>query len=223
MKNIIIAIAVAVVLGLGTWAFISFDGASLLNKDTAATNTATIATVNGEAISQSEFDALQAQITTAQGIDITTLDASAQAQLNTQIINALVSQKLLQQAVAQTNITVPDASVQVELEAIENQFEDNAAYQSALVAQGLTENMLIAQIRTELATQAYLEQELNLSAVTATEEEITTTYEGAATEETPALEEIRDQVEAFVIQQKQQELINTFIDNLRAGAEVEVL
>ena len=143
--------------------------------------------------------------------------------LNTQIINALVSQKLLQQAVAQTNITVPDASVQVELEAIENQFEDNAAYQSALVAQGLTENMLIAQIRTELATQAYLEQELNLSAVTATEEEITTTYEGAATEETPALEEIRDQVEAFVIQQKQQELINTFIDNLRAGAEVEVL
>ncbi len=222
MKNIAIAVAVAIVLGLGAWAFISFDGAALLNKGTA-TGTTTVATVNGEPIEESEFNTLQAQVIAAQGIDVSTLDASAQAQLSAQIVNALVSQKLLQQAVASSNITVSDADVRAELDTVKGQFEDQTAYENALAAQGLTENVLLAQIRTELTTQAYLEQELNLSAVTATEEEITIAYEGAVTEDTPPLEEIRDQVEAFIIQQKQQELINAYIDELRAAAEIEVL
>jgi len=84
------------------------------------------------------------------------------------------------------------------------------------------------KVKLDLATQTYLNQELNLEALTASEAEVAAAYEqmtvGATSEEeVPALAEVSDQVEAFVIQQKQQELVLGLIERLRQTAEIEIL
>jgi len=59
----------------------------------------------------------------------------------------------------------------------------------------------------------------------ATDEEINAMYEQqkAASAEIPPLEEIRDQFKSFVIQQKQQQVLVSHIQELRSKANVEVL
>lgn len=223
MKNTIIIILAVLLLGSGLWYMTQKTDAPGENVDVNAGEA--VAIVNGEEISRASFSALQAQAVSAQGVDLGTLDASVQTELETQIVDTLVAQALLRQAVAQADVTVTDAEVDAQVETIKGQFEDGEAYESALAQEGLTEATLREQIAVELATQSYLDDELNLSGVTATDEEIDMAYEqiSAGGEDVPPLEEVRDQVELLVIQQKQQELVNNFVAELRSDADVEIL
>jgi len=218
MKNTTIIIVVLIVLGASAWLFLG-------NSKLPTGNSGVVATVNSEEITRADFNTLQTQVATAQNIDLKTLDADAKTQFETQIVDTLVSQALLRQAIADSEMTVTDEQVDAQIETTKGQFETEEAYMAALKTGNLTEDQLRTNIRTELLTQAYLEQELKLSAVTANETEITTAYEQAdfGEGEVPPLAEVRAQVEAFVIQQKQQALVNQFVETLRESAEVEIL
>lgn len=211
-QNIPIAIAVIVVVALGAWYFLSQgDSAPVENSEP-------VATVNGEEITRSELDALRTQVATQQNTDPGTIDEK-------QVLDTLIAQALIRQAAAQTDVTVSDEQVAAEVSSLTAQVGGEEAFTQAMAAQGITEDELRSQIRDQLITQAYLEQELELSQITATDEEVTTAYEEIATggEEVPPLEEVRGQVEELVIQQKQQTEVDALIAQLRAEAEVEVL
>ncbi len=224
MKNTIIAVVAIIVLGAGAWYLIS-SGNLLPSGDKADDLSGPVAVVNGEEIAGADFVAIREQIASGQGAEFSALDIEAQAAVEEQALDTLISQVLLRQAVVAANVTVPAEEVEAQIEAIKSQFGGDEA---ALAAQGLVVSEVTEQIKLDLATQTYLNQELNLEALTASEAEVAAAYEqmtvGATSEEeVPALAEVSDQVEAFVIQQKQQELVLGLIERLRQTAEIEIL
>ena len=110
------------------------------------------------------------------GVSATTTDPTIQSQLKTQALNSLVSLALLTQAAAQAGATASSSAVDAQIAAAKQQLGSDAAYQQALAQQGVTEAELRTQIAQNLAVQAYLEAQLHLSTITATDAEITAAY-----------------------------------------------
>ncbi len=199
------------------------DSPSLLSgEQTGETTNDVVAVVNGENISRGELETARTQVTAQQGIDMSVFDDAAKAQFDAQILESLISQRLIQQASAKASIAIDDATVDTQMATIRSQFATEEEFTQALTAEGLSEEALKAQIKKDLATQAYLEQELQLSAITVTEEEVNTTYTQVAVgEEVPPLEEVYAQVENMVREQKTQERIATLLERLSAEAQIE--
>ncbi len=218
MQKILLAIIGLAIIAFGVWYFFFFDKEAVDTEDA-------VAIVNGEEISRAEFESFQSQITVQQGVDMESLDAETKSQFKTQIMDELIAQTLLEQKVNESKITVEQEKVDAQIDAIINQFDGEEAFQEALVAEGISEEELRSQKARELATQKYLEEKLNFSSISATDQEIQELYdqEAAQNETIPALEQVRDQVENLVIQQKQQALFIEFIQQLRAEADIEIL
>jgi len=184
-----------------------------------------VAMVNGEEISRTQFEALKSQVIAQQGFDIASLDAEAESQLETQIVDELISQTLLRQAVDASGVVATQDDVDAQLEATVTQLGGEGAFNEALFAEGISEKEFRTQISAELAIQVYLEQELNPSSITVTDEEVEAAYAqvSAQNENVPSLEDVRPQIEQSVIQQKQQLLLAQLIDRLRTDADIEIL
>lgn len=227
MKKALIAIIVLLIIGAGGWYLVS-SGTLNLNQfmqpggSADSTDTATtVATVNGENISSAQLAAAAAQINAQNGTSTITTPAQVQAQA----LDSLIAQMLLVQAVKKAGIVASSTQVEAQIQAAKTQLGTQAAYEQALAAQGMTEASLRAQISADLAIQEYLSQTLNLSAITATDAEIQTAYKQASEQQTdvPPLSQVRDQVQKFVIQQKQQQLINAQIQKLRSEGDIKIL
>lgn len=231
MKNIIILVFVLLLIGVGIWSFVSreeFDPNEIPNQDNASLSEIgeIVAIVNDEEITRSEFEELQSQMAAQQGVDVASLDVQTQTQIRSQVVDNLISQKLLQQKIEESEISVSEENITAQVDLIKQGFETDEQFQKALSGQGLTEDQLHENVASEIAVQNYLEQELNLSSLTVTEEEVAAAYEEISQseqEEIPSLEEVYSQVENMVVQQRQQELINEFIAELRSDAEIEIL
>ena len=72
MKKIFIAIIALLVVGTGAW-YANYKG--LLGRDSSNV----IATVNGEEITQDDFDAFEQEFVAGQGVSTSTLDAETKA------------------------------------------------------------------------------------------------------------------------------------------------
>lgn len=227
IQKIISIIIIAIVIIAGVWYLMSLNTPTQNEPagNEEVTTGAAVATVNGEEISRTEFETFKSQVIMQQGLDTESLEAEIENQLETQIVDELISQALLQQAVESSEVVPAQEDIDAQIEATVTQLGGEEAFNEVLVAEGISEEELRAQISTELAVQAYLEQELDLSSITATDEEVEAAYAQASAqdENVPALEEIRPQIEQSIIQQKQQPLLAQLIDQLRAEADVEIL
>lgn len=237
MKNFIIGIVVAVVVVAGGsfYVFSSMDTNTptpldevSVQEQTALNENEPVAIVNGQEILRAEYNAFEKQIVTQQGIDPSTLDDQMRSQIKQQVIDTLVSQTLLEQIVAEENITIPEEEARAQIESMKSQFESEEEFTNTLETEGLTEDELRSQINTELAIQSHLEAKLDLDSITVSNEEIQQMYEqttATAPEETevPPLEEVKEQIRTSVAQQKEQEKVQKYITSLREDADVEVL
>jgi parvulin-like peptidyl-prolyl isomerase len=223
-KTLLVIIIMVLIIGAGGWFFFSKGGFST-QKYTQELSGA-VARVNGEDITREELEISETQFATQQGVDVASLDATGRKQLQTQVLDVLISNILIRQAVADSGITATEADIDTQIQAVRGQFPDDAQFQEALLAQGVSESDLRLQITEVLIQQIYLEQKLNLTSITASTEEVEALYEQEATaseDEIPPLEEVRGQIESFVIQQKQQELLVAHIQELRSSADIEIL
>lgn len=209
-------------IAAGAWYFIS--SGTHADNELVSTGDA-VAVVNGEEISRVDFEAFKSQVVAQQGIDIASLDAEIQSQFDAQIVDELIAQTLLQQAVKRSGVVASQEDVDAQIDATVARLGGDDAFEQALAAEELSEEEFRAQISSDLATRTYLEQELSLSSVTATNEEVEAAYAQAAAqnESIPQLEDVRPQVEQSLIQQKQQSLFVQFMERLRADVDVEVL
>lgn len=221
-QKTIIAVVIGILVVAGAWYYYSY-------KNTGENNSAkseVVARVNGEDITRAELEKTENQILSTQGVNIDTLDEATRTQLQTQALDNLISNTLIRQAAEKSGETTTDADVDGQLATIKGQFKDDAEYQTALAAQGLSESELRSNIATDIKVQAYLKKTLPLDSVTATDAEIKTLYDQEASnggDNLPALSDVSEQIKAFVIQQKQQQLVQTHIQELRTAGEVEVL
>lgn len=184
-----------------------------------------VARVNGEEIKKTDLQSSEAQILAGQQVDPATLTDENRKQLRLQALDALVSNALIRQAAAASGATATEEEIKAQLETVKGQFEDADKYQAALTAQGMSEQNLLAMITIDLGIQKYLQQTLNLEAITVTEEELKELYdkEAAVVESMPPLEEIHDQYKAFIVQQKQQQKIGEHVKDLAGKGQIEVL
>ena len=225
MKKALIAVVVLLIIGAGGWYLVSSGTVNLSqftqSKAPEGSTATAVATVNGETITSVQLSAAVAQINAQNG----TSTITTPAQVQSQALDSLIAQALLVQAVKKAGIVASSTQVEAQVQAAKTQLGSQAAYEQALAAQGITEETFRAQLSSDLAMQAYLNQTLNLLAVTATDAEIQTAYKQASEQQTdvPPLSQVREQVQKFVIQQKQQQLVNTQIEKLRAEADIKIL
>ena len=214
-------VLVVVVAGVGGWYFWSHPISTA--APAATTSGATVATVNGTPITQSQLAAAEAQAAVQYGPGATSTEA--QAQIQSAALNSLIGRELVAQAAQRAGIAASATDVDTQLAAAKAQFQTPDEYQQALTAQGLTEDALRAQISEDLTLQAFLEQQLHLSAATTTEAEIQAAYNQVVAGQTnaPTLASVRDQIAQALVQQKQQASVNAYIDQLRAAADVQIL
>lgn len=230
-KNIFGLVALVLVIG-GIALFYSFrenssDNPQTINNQISFFESSDIiATVNKEEILGSDFEVVYSQIINQQGIDPTVLDEQTQNQLRTQVVDTIIAQILLKQQAEQSDIIIPVDSIDSEIELIKEQFGSEEVLEQALSVQGLTEEDLRDQINEGIIIDSYLDQELNLSTLIATEAEVNQVYEQvviSSNGEAPPLADIYEQLELMAVQQKIQTLVTDLVDNLRADAEIEIL
>jgi peptidyl-prolyl cis-trans isomerase D len=124
-------------------------------------NAAGVATVAGKKISQQEWDNAQrrridqARAQMGEQFDQKQFET---AQAKHDVLEQLVSERTLEHTIAENRLTVPDAAIQKQIQAIP-QFKkpdgsfDMAMYTAALAAQGMTPTQFDASARRQLAMQ----------------------------------------------------------------------
>lgn len=185
-----------------------------------------VAIVNGEKILRSVYDERYAQLATSittQGQSATTTEM--QTTIKNQTLDNLVTEVLLLQAADKDGIKAKDEEVSALFTQNKSQFTDEVAFEKALTAQGYTDSTFKEFLTRTNIIQQYLAVHVDTSSAIATAEEVKTLYDQAvANDKTiPPLSEVRTQVENQIIQQKQQLLITSYIQQLRASSTVETL
>lgn len=173
-----------------------------------------VATVNDEEITSEDVEEVQ-QSLLQQGQQVSEEDA----------LEEVISQKLLEQKVQLEGITVTDQDAE---SMIEQQLTLQGAtlddYKEQLESMGLSYESELENIKKQLATQEYLDGQLEDQVFDVTEEEAQEFYEmykSQSPEEVPPYEEIEEQLIATIEQEKQQEAITDIIQRLREDANVE--
>lgn len=184
------------------------------------------AKVNGTVIPMGDLNSGVKQLSEAakaQGQDVDSEEAIKQFQ--DQAIETLVNGEILRQkAVAENFSTTTEA-----IDSRYNEIKDGIGGEEALAAKmaefNITEANLRRDIENEIIIQALFNSVIDEGLMEVTEEEIKNFYDqaGGAAAGLPALEEVRDQIVQQLKQDKEQQQIGTYLEELRADAKIEIL
>ena len=210
-----------VVIFLIVIAILAVGGYFLYQRMTPA-----VAIVNGEKVSQSRYDEYYKQLEstlTSQGVSATSTQAVAY--LKQQTIDNIVTETLLLQKASAEGVSVNADAVNTQIKSDQAQFKDTAAFDSALSDRGYTEATYRDALTRQNIIQQYLNKHLDLASATATVAEINALYKQAqaANKNIPPLAQVRDQAAAQIVQQKQQQMILTYVQALRASSTVDII
>lgn len=202
---------------------------SMKSGGTTEETSSAVARVNGEEITQAEYDRSIAQISgvyATQGAD--PADPNVIASVKDQAMNTLINRRLMADAAMDSDVVVEDSEVEAEYQKVVTSLGSEEALTTALSENGMNEDNLRSEIRTDLLINKYLDAKLGINSITVTDEEIETAYntaisESENTEEAPALADVRDLISGQLLNEKQQVAINTELERLRQEASIEVL
>lgn len=169
------------------------------------------ATVNGEEIMQEDVAEMQ-KLYEAQGMPIS----------EEQALEQLIQQEVLYQAAAEYLPAEEEAEEQLEAQ-VAMMGMTMPEFREALEDQGLCYDEQLKDFRRQLAIHDFLHEEVEVPEVT--EEEAKEFYEEYKQqhpeEELPPFEEVEPQIVMQLEQQRQQEAMGPFIEELIEGAEIE--
>lgn len=225
MSKIIIAVVVVAVLAVA--GYFAMKGGKTMTPTASA---ASVATVNGVAIPKATFDTqLASTIASYQAQGIAATSTADVAQVKTQVLDNLISNELLNQAVTVAGIKTSAADVETQYQALLTQAGGADKLQTQMTAANLTEAQLRDNISKQLAVQTYLAQNIDTKSITATDAEIAQFYadyskaqKAAGQKTVPALSTLSAQIKQQIITNKENALVTTFIASLRAKANVVV-
>jgi peptidyl-prolyl cis-trans isomerase SurA len=219
-------IALIVLIGGGAYAyFVNPDIFSSLDGSDAQ-DSAVVATVDGEAVTQADIDlriARNAVALSSQGIDVNNPDN--RTALETQTLNQLINEFLIVRDALVRGISIAPAEIDEQYAAIQARFDSETLFESELERNSFTEAALRESIEHELLIQKYVDQVVDPSALVATNEEIQAVYDSLEPQEggeIPPLEEIRQDIENRIVNQKIQQALSDVIGDLRSDADIVV-
>lgn len=210
--KIITIVVVLALVAFGVWFFMGNNVA------------ASVATVNGEEISKSEFNDRLENVKNnfaAQGGDVS--NPEAVAAVEKEVLQSLINETLLLQAAEEAGIVVTSEEVDAQMAVIKQGFESEEAYQEALVTAGVKESRVKDELTNQIIIEKYLATKLEGETPEVTEQEIAAFYEQIKGQEgIPPLSEISEQIKAQIIQQKNSAGVQTILTELTAQAEIEI-
>lgn len=176
-----------------------------------------VAIVNGEEISRQKFNEQKELITTQAG------DASL-VPTDQELVDQMINEKLLLQDIERRGINVSD-KIDAELQNVKSQFPSEEEYNNALSQNNVTEEQVRESVEYQLLFTEYVTKIQEEKGITVTEAEIKSFYDEsvAGQEEAPALEEVREQIESQIAQQKVQVVFEEVVQQLRDQADIQVL
>ena len=214
--------ALAIVAGAGYWAFTSgmldFSNLGIGGSDKF------IATVNGQGIEQRLFDTRFAQEKNAQESQGVALNDISAEQLRQQVLEAMIAERLLVQHAKEQGVQVSDQAIQEQYQQIITQFENEGEFEKQLETQNATLQDVKNEIADQIAIQEFADQYAQQQGVTVSAEEIQKTYDDAVAggAELEPLESLQTQIEAYLRNQKVNELLQALVAQLRGEATVEI-
>jgi hypothetical protein len=192
-----------------------------------------VAEVNGEEIPREEFvQAYEAQFQQASMQAQTSGQPVDQDQLKEQVAQSMVSTELLVQEAEKRDITVSDKEVDQTLEQLaqQNGMESVDAFVQALEQQGMDREEVDDQIRTQVRIERLIEAEAG--DISPSNEEVRAMYDQLKAQqeqsgeqggqEMPPFAEVRPQLEEQLTSQKQSEVAQRLVGDLRKDADVVV-
>lgn len=214
MSKVKIIILAAIILAVGA-IFLT----SRQNSPSAPSNPNAVATVNGEELSRSEYDLRYAELSSMyEGQEV---DEDA---LSEQILTQMISERLLLQEASAKGISVPQEEIDAQFQMLDDQFETDEEFDTALQDENLTRDQLRINIHNQMTIEKYIDQVTADKDITVTDEEVVAAFEEsvAGMENGPTLEEVRGQVEDQVRNQKITEIMLQVIEELRNKADIQI-
>ncbi len=224
-----VAAVVVLVIGLILWYGLERQGrvhtgvfdsiTALVSPEPAA------AVVNGTVISMAEYDRNKQQlIVSAQQQGMDTTDTAVVGEIEKQAIDTLINTELLRQGAKEADIVVTSEQVEARYQEVLTAVGGAEVLATRMAEIGIDEPGLRHDIEGELLIQAYLAKAVDTTGIAITEADMRQVYDQAATTvpNLPAFEEVKTEIESQLRFTKEQELVNAFIESLRAKAKVDV-
>ncbi|MBU6431497.1 MAG: SurA N-terminal domain-containing protein [Patescibacteria group bacterium] len=183
------------------------------------------AVVNGESITRDDLDFRidkTKEILQLQGVNLA--DEKTLSEVKKQVLNDMISEKILLQAANKAGLAASDADVQTAFDRLAAKFKTKEDFQKELTSRKLTEKEIKEDIAKQIILNKYIEQNVDMKSLSATDEEINNLYKnyGAKQKNMPKLEEIKTQLANEVKQQKSRNTILELIDKLKKGADIKI-
>lgn len=228
MNQKTISLSIGALAVIAVVAFAVFGDLKGLEQIGSGNNSAAVALVNGEEISENEFNSRVAQtesLLAAQGQSAQLEDPTVRSQMEQQILDQMILETLLLQKAEEQGVSVSSAEVDQEISNLVEQVGGQEAFEAQLNEQNISESQLRSDIEQQLITQQFLEANVDVNSVEVTDEEARAFYDEVAAQQEglPPFEDIEQEVHAQIMQQKQAQLVNVYAQQLRSEAEVEVL
>lgn len=225
VKAYVGVVAVILVICAGLLFILEKEGRTSTGIFAGLTEGPAVATVDGVEISKADYDSSLSQLTNMtaeQGVDVT--DAEVVAQLKTQALDTLVNAEVLRQAAVDAGITVTPEEVEARYAEIRDGIGGDEALMQRMAEFGVTEAGLRLDIENEFLIQGLFDTMVDIDSITVEDSEITDLYTQAGGVEAglPPLEEVKEQIISQIKFDKEQELVSAYIEELRAGADVEI-
>lgn len=190
-----------------------------------------VAEVNGEELAKDDFIELYTgQFQQMQAQSQTTGQEVDQKKLRTQTVNAMVDTELLVQEADSRGITASQDELDAALQelATANQMQTADEALAALKEQGLNEDEVYSQLKTQVRLDKLIAEETG--DIEPTEDELRDLYDEAvaqqkqsgAEDELPSFEDAKPQLIEQATSQKQSEAYKTIVDGLREDANITI-
>lgn len=186
-----------------------------------------VAMVNGEKITRGDLDQRVNQVEASfkqQGQELT---GDQLTQVQQQMLNALIDERLVLQEASNAGISITDDQVNDTYKnEVVTQFPDEDALKTQLTALGLTEKTLKENIANQLAIQEYVSQNIGQDKLAVSEDDAMQLYDQAkesasSTDNIPAFEDVKTQIIDQIKQQRTGQYIQDLVKQLRDKATIE--
>lgn len=203
-------------------------GACNNEKESKKNEKDVVATVNGVDIPRSEYDVLLEETKSTyalQGMTDENMDDETKKKMESQVLDQLINTELLYQQANKDKIKVEQKEVDTRFDEVKGQFDDEKKFKEALEKNKLTEDTLKERIEKDLLITKYIDT--NLGEISVTDAEIQANYDKykesleAQEQEAAPLEEVKDQIKAQALSQKEQDKIALILQGLRGNSEIK--
>ena len=146
-------------------------------------------------------------------------------QIEVSVLDQLIQQTVVMQAVQEANITIDEDKLLEEFEAVKGQFQTEALYEEALEESNMSEEDLLELLRNDMKMEAYFDERIETVEITDEEKEAfyqeykeMSELQGQEIDDYETLEDI---IEAHLIQTYEQEQMQAILADLMDDSVIE--